>query len=87
MGAKIPNMTKLEKRLHKLASARGLNAFDVQCGWNNCMEYKTAVTDLQGHIDYERGRLGENFIRQARQRIISAGAGFTPVRICRTPQS
>lgn len=78
-------MTKAERILRETATAQGVifNDTDVEYGIPRLVRFMRACIDMKKAHDKELRDFGPDQFRQARQRIISAGAGFTPVRICR----
>ena len=80
-------MTKLERRLTRMASANGYSASDTELysAPGHLVRFLRAVTELKKEHDEKMRDFGSDQFRKTRQRILSAGAGITPVRLCGTP--
>lgn len=77
--------TAAERHFTKLATAGGLmlSATEIDDGIHNFVKFLRAAGAMEQNVNNEMRDFGADKQRQARQRIISAGANYTPERICR----
>ena len=80
-------MTKLERKLTRIASANGYLPSDTELysASGHLVRFLRAVTELKKEHDDKLRNFGPDQFRETRQRIFAAGAGITPVRLCSTP--
>lgn len=80
-------MTKLERRLTRMANEQGYSVSDSELysAPGHLVRFLRAVTVLKKEHDDKLRDFGSDQFRKTRQRILAAGAGITPVRLCCTP--
>ncbi|MBQ9539869.1 MAG: hypothetical protein IJU89_00365 [Alphaproteobacteria bacterium] len=80
-------MIKLERKLTRMASANGYSVSDTELysASGHLVRFLRAVTELKKEHDDKMRDFGSDQFRKTRQRILSAGAGISPVRLCDTP--
>ena len=77
-------MTKLERRLTTIASAKGYSPSDIELysASGHLVRFLRSVTLLMKEHDDKLRDFGSDQFRKTRQRILAAGAGVAPIRLC-----